>query len=246
MPKVITRNAIIRCPHGGIGQSMPSQTAVLVGGAPVLVDGDTGVIQNCSNVPPAGVPCAGYVLRSMHLNAVTVDGRSALIDTDFEKSLTGYPLVMTEFHQVEDRSLRVTIPPGGTLTTPPELQDTDKPTVVAVPPALGFSKVGFANTGAPTFLSTTFTLTSTFPNRWMLTLVVPPGSSDVTSSSSPQVTVQPSGGFWNASPLTVTVTLAGAYITTLPVFPAKVSLVMVAINRRGRSASAETVLEVSP
>jgi hypothetical protein len=42
------------------------------------------------------------------------------------------------------------------------------------------------------------------------------------------------------------VTLTGTYMTTLPVLPAKVSLVMVGINRRGRSAFAEAVLGVSP
>jgi hypothetical protein len=247
VPKVITRNAIIHCPHGGIGQSMPSQTAVLVGGAPVLVDGDTGVIPNCLNLPPAGVPCAGYTLRSMHLNAVTVGGRAAIMDTDFEQSITGYPLMLKDFHQVEDRSLRLTIPPGGTLTTPPELQDTDRPTVTAVPAAvLAFSKAGFANTGTPPFLVATFRLTSQFPSRWMLTLIVPPDAKDITSSAPPGLTVQPSGGSWTGSPLTVTVTLTGTYMTTLPVLPAKVSLVMVGINRRGRSAFAEAVLGVSP
>ena len=246
MPKVITRNAIIQCPHSGIGQSMPSQTAVLVGGAPVLVDGDTGVIQNCLNVPPAGVPCAGYVLRSMNLNAVTVGGHRALIDTDFEQSSTGYPLAIREFHQVEDLSLPVVVPPGRTFTTPPELQDTDHPTVTALPPVLAFSRIAFSNTGTPSSLTITFTLSSQFPNQRRLTMIVPPNSKDITSSAPLGLTVQPSGGSWTVSPITVTVTLTAIFMMTLPVLPAKVSFVMVGINRRGRSAFAETVLGVSP
>jgi hypothetical protein len=246
VPKVITRSAIIQCPHSGIGQSIPAQTSVLVGGSPVLVDGDTGVIQNCLNLPPVGVPCAGYVLRSMNLNAVTVGGRRALIDTDFQHSSTGYPLAIREFHQVEDLSLPVMVPPGGTFTTPPELQDTDQPTITALPLVLAFSKIGFSNTGAPSSLTITLTLNSQFPNQWMLTMIAPPSSTDITSSAPPGLTVQPSGGSWTVSPITVTVTLTGVYMTTLPVLPAKVSFVMVGINRRGRSAVAETVLGVSP
>lgn len=246
MPKVLTRNALIQCPHGGIGQSIPSQTSVVIAGAPVLVDGDTGVIPNCLNLPPAGVPCAGYVLRSMGLNAVTVSGRRAIMDTDFEQSVTGYPLVLNEFHQVEDLSLPVVVSPGGTFAAPPELQDTDLPTVAAVPPVLTFSKTAFANTGAPPFLSATFTLASRFPNSWMLTIIVPPDSTDITSSAPTGLTVQPSGGLWSVSPLTITVTLTGAYMAALPVLPVKVSFVMVGINRRGRSAFSEAVLEVSP
>ena len=246
MPKVITRNALIRCPHSGIGQSIPSQSAVLVAGAPVLVDGDTGIIPNCLNLPPAGVPCAQYVLQSMNLNAVTVGGRRVIMDTDFTKSLTGYPLTLTEFHPVEDVSLPVVVPPGDTFSTPPELQDTDQPTVTAVPPVLAFSKALFTSVGTPPFLSPTFTLTSQFPSRWMLIVIVPPDSTDITSSTPVGVTVQPSGGAWTTSPLTVIVTLTGAYMMTLPVLPVKVSFVMVGINRRGRSAFAETVLGVSP
>ena len=246
MPKVITRNALIQCPHSGVGQSIPSQTSVLVAGAPVLVDGDTGVIPNCPNLPPAGVPCAGYVLISMNLNAVTVGGRRAIMETDFEQSFTGYPLILRDFHQVEDLSLPVVLPPGGTFTTPPELQDTDQPTVAVVPPVLAFSKIGFTNTGMPVSLSAIFTLTSAFPNRWMLTMIVPPDSKNITSSAPTGVTIQPLGGAWSSSPLTVTMTLTGAYMMTLPVLPTKVSFVMVGINRRGRSAFAQMVLEVSP
>lgn len=246
MPKVLTRNALIQCPHSGIGQSIPSQTSVLIAGAPMLVEGDTGVIPNCLNLPPVGVPCTGYVLRSMNLNAVTVGGRRAIMDTDFEQSFTGYPLILAEFHQVEDLSLPVTVPPGGTFTTPPELQDSDRPTVAAVPLVSMFSKTGFTNTGTPPFLTITFTLTSRFPSRWMLTLIVPPGSSEITAAAPAGVSAQPSGGTWAISPLTVTVTLTAAYMMTLPTLPSKVSFVMVGINRRGRSAYAETVLGVSP
>ena len=246
MPKVLTRNAVIKCPHGGIGQSIPSQTSVTIAGAPILVHGDTGVIPNCSNLPPAGVPCVGYTLTSMNLNAVTVGGRRVIIDTDFEKSFTGYPLSLTDFHKVEDRSLPVNVPPGGTFTTPPELQDSDQPTIAALPPVLAFSKAGFANTGMPLLLSLTFTVISRFPNRWMLTMIVPPGSTDITSSAPAGLTVLPSGGSWNDSPLTVTVTLTAAYMMALPIIPAKVSFVMVGINQRGRSAFAEAVLWVSP
>lgn len=246
MPKVLTRNALIQCPHSGIGQSVPSQLAVTIAGAPVLLDGDTGVIPNCLNLPPVGVPCAGYLLRSMNLNAVTVGGRRAMMDTDFVKSFTGYPLVLTEFHQTEDKSLPVTVPPGGSVTTPPELQDTDRPSATAVPPVLAFSKGGFTSTGVPPALGVTFTLASQFPSRWILTEIVPPGSKDITAQAPTGVTVQPSGGSWTASPLTITVTLTGAYMMTLPVLPPKISLVMVGMNRRGRAAYAEAVLGVSP
>lgn len=246
MPKVLTTNALIQCPHGGIGQSIPSQTQITVGGAPVLVDGDTGVIPNCSYLPPVGVPCAAYVLQSMKLNAVTVGSRAAMIETDFVKSVTGFPLILREFHQVDDISTNSMVQPGESASTPPELHDTDQPLVTAVPPVLAFSKIGFANTGMPLALATTFTLSSQFPGEWLLTLIVPPGSTDITAVAPPGVMVLPSGGQWTMSPLTVTITLTGTYMATLPVLPAAISLVMVGINRRGRSAFAETVLGVSP
>jgi len=246
MPKVLTTSAIITCPHTGVGQSIPSQTKVTIAGAPVLVDGDTGTIPNCLNLPPVGVPCAAYVLQSMKLNAVTIDSRAVIMETDFIKSATGYPLSLKESHQVDDGSMKVEVQPGETIATPPELQDTDQPIVTVIPPALLFSKIGFTNTGAPPFLTATFTLTSQFPSQWLLTLIVPPGSTDITSASPPGLTVTPSGGQWTVSPLTITVTLTGAFMMALPILPAKVSLVMVGINRRGRSAFIETVLGVSP
>lgn len=246
MPKVLTRNALILCPHGGVGQTTPSQTSITIGAAPVLVEGDTGVLPSCTNVPPAGIPCTGYVLHSMNLNSVTIGGKRVILDTDFEQSFTGFPLTLTDFHQVQDQSLAVTVPAGQTVPTPPALQDADRPAVSASPPLLPFSLSGFGTTGEPAALTAAFTLTSRFPLRWMLTLNTPPASSDITSNAPSGITVQPSGGAWHDPSLTVTVTMTGVYLATLPPLPAKNSLVLVGINRRGRAAHAEVVMSVTP
>ena len=48
MPKVLTTNAQILCPHGGIGASIPSDPKWTINGGIVLLDNDRGVF------PPTG------------------------------------------------------------------------------------------------------------------------------------------------------------------------------------------------
>src|SRR4051812_15611020 len=100
MPKVLTTNAVITCPHGGGGRStpVPAPRGVTINGGEVLVDGDTGTFATplCTNVPP----CGAYLLRSMGLNATTVQGRAVMLVSDFVQSATGFPVTKTESHVV--------------------------------------------------------------------------------------------------------------------------------------------------
>ena len=152
------------------------------------------------------VRCVGYQLVSMGLNATQIDGRRVILVTDFNQTITGLPLKMTELHTTVDDSTPVPIPAGQPAPPlPPAMQDMVPPVVVAAPPALAFN----LTTMQPTTLAMTFTLTSANPMRWLLTLIDDPLAThqDVTRGPPPGLTVTPDGGAWNSSPLTVTVTM---------------------------------------
>jgi hypothetical protein len=242
MPRVLTTNARIICPHGGIGRSIPSDPKWSIDGGTVLLDGDTGTL-SCVFIPP----CVGYQLRSMHLNATYLDGRHVMLETDFTQSITGFPITIMESHQTFDDSTPAPIPAGQPAPpTPPELQDIDQPAVVAAPSALAFSLLGFTNTGQPIALPMTFTLQSQFPRLWILSMLsrLTAQHRDITRGEPPDIVVAPSGGDWPASPLAVTVTLTGTFMARLPI--GEHYFVLTAVNFRGKSKFAQVVLTVSP
>jgi hypothetical protein len=237
MPRVLTSNATITCPHGGGGVSVPTPAprGVTVAGAEILLDGDQGTLTRpvCTNVPP----CAGYRLTSMGLNATTVRGRKVMLVSDFVQSFTGFPLTVLETHVVNDKTLPGT-PPATGAETPPELGEDDKPTVQVVPPTLPFAKASFASTGQPAMLAFTFLLSSQYPLRWLLFHAGPPKVTVDASNGVPGgVVVAPAGGSWPGSSLTVAVTITGAYLAALA--PGAHSFVLTGVNRRGFSAFAE-------
>jgi hypothetical protein len=131
MPQVLTTNALILCPHGAKGTTVPAHPKWTVNGGYVLVEGDTGVL-SCPFLP---LPCAGYTLQSMGLNATQIDGEKVILATDFNQTFTGLPLVMTEFHQAFDESTPAPLPAGQTSATPPpELADLVAPVVMTAVP----------------------------------------------------------------------------------------------------------------
>ena len=108
MPRIMTTNATVFCPHGGAGMSIPTMPIWDIEGGIALREGDTGTL-TCS----FPVPCAGYVLRSMKLNATTIGGANAILETDFNQTFTGLPLAITEHHHAIDNSTPAPIPNGG-------------------------------------------------------------------------------------------------------------------------------------
>jgi hypothetical protein len=248
MPKALTTNAVITCPHGGVGTSMPlpPPRIVTVNGGSLLLDGDQGTL-SCTNV----VPCVGYSLRSMGLNATTVQGRKVMLVSDLIQSQTGFPLTVVETHPVTDKTLPGT-PPASGAVVPPELEEDDTPTVSVMPGELPFSIAGFGSSGAPPALPFVFTLTSSYPLRWTLFQVPPPplppppgtAAGDVTAGVPGAVIVAPAGGVWAGSPLVVSVTVQGAYAATLAPGVTH-SFVLTAVNKRGFSAFAQANVKVS-
>jgi hypothetical protein len=240
MPKILTTNAIVRCPHG-LGVSIPTDPKCTINGGIVLLHGDSGTLPTCFNLPP----CATYQLQSLGLNATKVDGRNVMLVTDFIVTATGYPCTATETHQIIDDSTLVPIPPGQTAPPlPPELQSTDQPTVTGAP-GLAFSLAGFANTGNPTSLMMTFTVQSQFPRKWILFMIsdLPTSQSrDITAGEPPNIVVAPSSGAWPGSGQ-ITVTLLGSYMATLA--PTFHRFVLTAVNHRGLWGSTEIILTVS-
>ena len=237
MPQVLTTNATIMCPHGGIGSTVPTIPKWQINGGYVAVEGDNGTL-SC----PFGLfPCTGYQLRSMGLNASEIDGRKVILVTDFNQSVTGLPLVMTEFHQTFDESTPAPIPAGQPAPPPSdEMADLSKPVVT---PPLQIFPFSISTTPAP--IVATFNLTAAHPLRWMLTLIntTLKKNRDLTSGA-PGAAVAPANGQWSTPGLTVTVTLTPPFVAELT--PGTHYLFLTAISRRGLSDYAEAHIEVTP
>ena len=238
MPQVLTTNAIITCPHGGLGTTTPTDPKWTVNGGFVVLENDPGVLA-C----PFIVPCVGYTLRSMGLNATQIDGRKVILVTDFNQSFTGLPLTMVETHQVIDNSTPAPIPAGGTAPPlSPELADAIKPVVSVVPPVLAFNSVTLL---PPTALAT-FTLFSDFPLSWNLVVISEPvpRNMDITNAPFPPgLVVAPAGGDWTTPTLVVTVTMTAAFMASLGI--GTHHFFMTGVNQRGLNDFVEMVLTVT-
>jgi hypothetical protein len=90
VPPLCNANAVVTCPHAtGIIRAVPSQSTVLVGGAPALRATDPlswAVLPGCTQLPtpatPAFVPCAKVVgVTSGQATKVLVGGVPALLGT---------------------------------------------------------------------------------------------------------------------------------------------------------------------
>lgn len=237
MPQVLTTSAIITCPHGGVGTTTPAHPRASVSGGIVLVENDVGVL-SCVALPP----CVGYTLRSMGLNATKIDGLAVILVTDFNQTLTGLPLTMTETHSCVDDSTPAPIPPGAApppLT--PEMADVAAPVVAGVITSPTFVTAQ----SLPPAVTATFTLASAFPNRWVLTRLSETTGThgDLTSGDPGGAVVAPAGGAWDAPALTVTLALSATYMAALG--PGPHHFYMTGVSKRGLSAYAKVTLTVS-
>lgn len=238
MPQVLTTNAIITCPHGGIGTTTPTDPKWTVNGGFVLLENDPGVL--ACFFP---TPCVGYTLKSMGLNATEIDGRKVILVTDFNQSVTGLPLMMVETHQVFDNSTPAPIPAGESAPPlSPGLADAIAPVVSVVPPVLAFNSV----TSLPPTALATFTLFSNFPLSWNLVLISVPsgGHKDITNAPfDPGLVVAPPGGSWTTPNLVIMVTMTAVFMASLG--PGDHHFYMTGVNQRGLNNYAEMVLTVS-
>jgi hypothetical protein len=238
MPQLLTTNAQILCPHGGKGTTVPSAPKWQINGGYVCVAGDAGTLA-CPFLP---YPCVGYTLQSMGLNATTIDHRQAMLVTDFNKSVTGLPLLMIETHQVFDESTPAPIPAG--QPAPPvsaPMADLVAPTVSVPPAPFPFS----VSVPAPVVI--TFSLAAQHPLKWVLTFIdeTPPGQNiDLTNGLPGAVTVAPSGGQWTTPALTVVVTLTPAFLAGLG--PGKKDLFLTGVSQRGLSGHDAATIMVGP
>jgi hypothetical protein len=237
MPRIMTTNATVSCPHGGVGTSIPAMPIWTIEGGVALREGDTGTL-TC-NFP---VPCVGYTLGSMKLNATTIRGANAILETDFNQTFTGLPLAVADHHHTIDNSTPVPVPNGGQAAAlSAELADVVTPVVIPVPPTAAF----VIATPLPA-IPVTFTLMSPFPMKWVLTRVSEPPNSthaDLTSGDPSGAAIVPSGGGWDVPALIVTLTLSAAYLTTLG--PGRHHFYMTAVSRRGLFSVQECLIIVS-
>lgn len=236
MPQVLTTNAVITCPHGGVGTTVPTSPLWLVQGGVVCAEADAGTL-SCVFI----VPCVGYTLKSMGLNSTKIAGRKAILATDFQQTVTGLPLTIVETHTTFDNSTPAPIPAG--QNAPPlsaELSDHTKPVVVAAPPAVPFVTATMLPATAPVV----FTLTHPYPLQWILTLIngTTGVNADVTNGL-PGLTVTPAGGSWSSPVLVVTATMTAAFMAALS--PGMHYLYMTGVSKRGLSAYAQATITVS-
>lgn len=237
MPLVLTTNAVITCPHGGLGTTIPLSPKWTVNGGFVAAEGDSGTL-TCPFIP---VPCVGYQLKSMGLNATQIDGKKVILVTDFNQTLTGLPLAMSDFHQTNDGSTPAPIPSGQSAPpASPAMADLVSPAVTAAPSSVPFS---ISTTTAPVAVS--FSVTSDHPLQWILTLINEPLKyhADLTSGL-PGATVAPSGGKWTTPTLPITVTMSPTFLAALTTGTSH--LYLTAVSARGLSGNAEIIITVTP
>ena len=238
MPQVLTTNALITCPHGGVGTTTPLHPKWTVNNGFVSVEGDNGVLA-CPFLP---LPCIGYRLQSMGLNATQIDGQKVILVTDFNQSFTGLPLLMAEFHQTFDHSTPAPIPAGEGAPPPsPELADLVAPVVIT--PSATIPVLLTPPPPAPVAVS--FTLTSPHPLKWILTLINEPEKTHLDLTNGwPGAVITPVGGDWSTPTLTVNIALPSTAVAML--VPGKHHLFMTAVSKRGLSSNTECVLDVQP
>jgi sugar (pentulose or hexulose) kinase len=97
----------------------------------------------------------------------------------------------------------------------------------------------------PPTLAATFTLTSAFPLKWVLTLIneALQTDADITNGLPPGLVVAPAGGDWNSSTLAINLTMTAAFMAALTVGTHR--FYMTAVSQRGLSGVAQIVLTVS-
>jgi hypothetical protein len=239
MPRVLTTNAIIVCPHGGVGTTTPATPLWQAQGGLVAAEGDVGVL-SCIFI----VPCVGYTLKSMGLNATTMVGRKVVLATDFQRSITGLPLSIVETHTMVDDSTPAPLPAGaGSAPGAPELLDVAPPVVAVVSPPAVFTSA--PPPPKPPTATLAFTLNAPYPLQWTLTFLntIAKTHLDVTNGVPPGIVVAPSGGAWTTPALTVTVTITVAFAIAQGLGTHE--LYMTGVTRRGLSAYAKGLLVVS-
>ncbi|MGB8768185.1 MAG: hypothetical protein WCC92_01115 [Candidatus Korobacteraceae bacterium] len=237
MPQVLTTNAVILCPHGGKGTTTPLHPKWQINGGYVSVENDPGVLA----CPFLLLPCVGYQLRSMGLNATQIDSQKVILVTDFNQTLTGLPLTMVETHQTFDESTVAGIPAGQSAPPPsPELADLAPPVITPPMQAIPFS---ISTTTVP--VVATFSMTTTYPMLWILTLLNTQLKVhlDLTNGL-PGATVSPSGGDWSSPSLTIVVTMTPPFLAALQ--PGTHYLYLTGVSKRGLSGYAEAIVTVSP
>lgn len=60
---VLPAGMAVNCPHGAAATVVPSQPRVLVGGQPVLVQSDQGIVAGCPFTLPNGTPSPCVTVR---------------------------------------------------------------------------------------------------------------------------------------------------------------------------------------
>lgn len=241
MPLIMTKNAIVTCPHGGTGTNIPTQNKVFVKGSPVMVDGDSGSILGCTFPALGGPLCVSYKLNSMKLNSAYIDGKNIMLVTDYVLSNTGFPLIISETHFVEDNTTPAPLKPGEKPSFPPFLLNLIKPQVQVTPPSSYTYSLSSNPPTVPTIFD--FTLFSSFPLEWKLTeLKKQPLPPDIIKDLTDSYMVTPKGGEWSDNILKINLKIPSTEFSSV----GKYFFTMTAIDQRGNADNANAEVEITP
>ena len=179
----------------------------------------------------------------MKLNATTIGGANAILETDFNQTFTGLPLAITEHHDTIDNSTLAPVPNGVQAAAAcPELLDVLPPIVVPDRPGCSLRHRD-ARPGHPDHIH---------PNGRISRAVDsharqrdPPNGThaDLTNGDPAGAVVAPAGGAWDTPTLVVTLTLSAAYLTALGA--GRHHFYMTGVSRRGLSSVQESIITVS-
>jgi hypothetical protein len=77
MGDYLTASSELKCPHGGMVTPVPANTAITLGGDPIVVASDTFPIAGCTFLPGAPHPCVQVQWATTALRGAA-DGAQAL------------------------------------------------------------------------------------------------------------------------------------------------------------------------
>jgi hypothetical protein len=79
---ILQMGCTIQCPHGGMATPVPSNTRVLVGGAPALLVSDTFLVAGCPFTIPPGSPMPCVTIQwTVPAVRTKVNGTPVLLQT---------------------------------------------------------------------------------------------------------------------------------------------------------------------
>jgi hypothetical protein len=129
MPRILTTQYTLTCPHGGIGTINSKNVFLQIGNGFALTDGDIGLVTLCS-----AACCLNFTLVSMKLNSLKCNRQHVILNTDTILTNVGFPMVATPpAFSVVDRTAPVSML-NSSQKLPEYLDDESAPILIETSP----------------------------------------------------------------------------------------------------------------